>query len=132
MIKCILVKIDNSFSVVELPDDNTFNDEVYKLLDCTCWEGVNTALSLYMLVDENGKISKSKKDINFLASLLTLFPLENYVLGDVPNDAICGDVLISKVRRNEYGECALVSLTDIDIKQMSFLLEETLEVIKES
>lgn len=117
MIKCILVKIDNSFSVVELPDDNTFNDEVYKLLDCTCWEGVTNIFGYYMLLDENAKISNEPKIINILATT---------IYSGFPNDYILGDVLISKIGIDSDGETNLVSLSDEDIVKLTKALEEVL------
>lgn len=122
MRKGILIKTNCSISVVELPEDDTFNDEVYKLLNCSCWEGVITDLGCYMLVDENGKMTKPPKLPNCLAT--AIYP-------GFPDDYICGDTLILKIGKDSHGESDLVSLSDIEISKLLFHLHEILKILKE-
>lgn len=114
MRKCILVKTNLEISVVELPEDDTFNDEVYKLLDCTCWEGVTLGSGLYMLFDENGKLTEPAKELNRLATMI-------YPGGSI--DPIVGDVLLSKIGKNVNGESDLVSLSDVELTSLQVALK---------
>ena len=109
MRKCILIHTDLKYEVVELPDDDTFNDEVYKLLDCSCWEGVPGMFGTYLMVDECGKLKNPPKKENLLAN--SLYP--GFLFS---NDVLVGNVLVSKIGTNEDGESDLVSLSDKDIK----------------
>ncbi len=120
MRKGILIKTNNTVSVVELPEDDTFNDEVYKLLNCSCWEGVVTDLGFYMLVDENGKITEPPKKINALATAIYPGYLADY---------IAGDALILKIGKNADGESDLVSLSDTNISKLLFALQEMLNIL---
>lgn len=121
MRKCILIKTNLEISVVDLPDDDTFNDEVYKLLNCSCWEGVVNNFGLYMLVDENGKVSKPPKELNPIATLI--YP-------GAGKDYIAGDVLISKIGRNAQGETDLVSLSVIEINSLQIALDQFVKLIQ--
>ena len=112
MRKCILIKTNFEYEVVELPDDDTFNSEVHKLLDCECWEGVPGCFGTYLILDESGKIKNPPKDANPLASLLySSVPL---FIGDV----LAGDVLVSTIGCNSEGESDIVSLSDFQINRV--------------
>lgn len=112
MRKCILIHTDLKYEVVELPDDDTFNDEVYKLLNCSCWEGVPGMFGTYLMVDESGKLKNPPKKENLLAN--SLYP--GFLFS---NDVLVGNVLVSKIGTNEDNESDLVSLSDKDIKYIS-------------
>ncbi len=112
MRKCILIKTNFEYEVVELPEDDTFNSEVYKLLDCECWEGVPGCYGTYLILDESGKIKSPPKKPNPLAFLLYssafLFNL----------DILCGDVLVSTIGYDSQGESNIVSLSDFQINRI--------------
>ena len=112
MRKCILIKTNFEYEVVELPEDDTFNSEVYKLLDCECWEGVPGCFGTYLILDESGKIKNPPKDANPLASLLyASLPLFN-------GDILAGDVLVSTIGYNSEGESDIVSLSDSQLNRV--------------
>lgn len=112
MRKCILIKTNFEYEVVELPEDDTFNSEVYKLLNCECWEGVAGCFGTYLILDESGKIKNPPKDANPLASLLYSSALL------FNNDILAGDVLVSTIGYNSQGESDIVSLSDFQINRV--------------
>lgn len=128
MMKCILIKTNLEFEVVELPEDDTFNDEVYKLLDCECWEGVPGAFGTYLMLDESGKIKNPPKQENLLASSL-------YTRSKFGIDVLAGDVLVSTIGIDAQGEYDLVTLPDDDIEIVlaSLMLSKNtiIELLKE-
>lgn len=124
MKKCILIKTNLEFKVVELPDDDGFNDEVYKLLNCKCWEGVPGYFGTYLMVDESGKINSPPKEINLLANVL----YAPYLFGE---DVLCGDVLVSTIGLNEQDETDLVSLSDRKLAKLLDVLGSAQAKIKE-
>ena len=124
MRKCILIKTNLEFEVVELPEDDTFNDEVYKLLDCECWEGVPGVFETYLMVDESGKLKRPPKKENLLACSL----YAGFIFGE---DVLVGDVLVSTIGKNEDGESDLVSLSDRKLECiMAFLLSAKSAILK--
>lgn len=121
MRKCILIRTNLEYEVVELPDDNTFNDEVYKLLGCSCWEGVPGLFGTYLMVDESGKIKNPPKEVNSLANCITNLFFNS-------NDLLVGNVLVSTIGMNELGESDLVSLSEFKIKHLLVWLKSSKKI----
>ena len=109
---CILIKTNFEYEVVELPEDDSFNSEVYKLLNCECWEGVPGCFGTYLILDESGKIKNPPKEANPLASLLYSSALL------FNNDILAGNVLVSTIGYNTDGESDIVSLSDFQLNRV--------------
>ena len=106
----ILLKIDGSRHLVDIENEN-FNDEVHRLINCIYYELVHLPGDIYLVVDELGKVCEKPKDVNVLASML--YP------GTPHGDPIVGDVLIGKLGYVN-GESDMVGLSDFELK----ILEE--------
>ena len=112
MIKCILIKTNFEYEIVELPEDDTFDSEVHKMLDCEFYDEAPGYCGTYLIFDESGNIKSPPKKPNMLASFF-------YSSAFLFNFGILyGDVLILNTGYDSQGESNFISLSDFQFNKV--------------